>query len=280
MNLSELSPYPVFIDWEGQAIKLKPFDLRAITWAERFFFKDGQNGFERMNHILSNPDDQNLIFNTLIDIVYYLGSENFKRIGILSAVELKKTFGGQYMYNLEQTIETATNYLHESTLDESTTELMENAIIYAIRVLNTRINRVEKLGEFKDAVEQSFESAFPPQKKQRKRTGGDLYEKLFRIRNKKEQSNSSKWDQIYTSFYMSGGISLEDFFGFTMKQIEILLPEISYEIEKNYERQVEIHGRKLTSKVRRQEPEMEFTEEDVSRFEQIHQKLNARRKIS
>jgi hypothetical protein len=49
MELSELRPFPLYVFWEGEPVKLKPFDLEAITWAERFFLFNGENGFYRMD---------------------------------------------------------------------------------------------------------------------------------------------------------------------------------------------------------------------------------------
>jgi hypothetical protein len=54
MELHELLPFPLSVEWEGQEIQLKPFDLRSMTWAERFFCLDDQGGFERMNETLKN----------------------------------------------------------------------------------------------------------------------------------------------------------------------------------------------------------------------------------
>jgi len=89
VRLSDLKPYPSYIEWDGEPVELKPFSLRSITWAERFFFRHGISGFERMNLILSNQEGQEVLFNTLIDIVYHLGESDFERLGIESAVDLK-----------------------------------------------------------------------------------------------------------------------------------------------------------------------------------------------
>ena len=89
MKLSELSPFPTFLKWEGAQIQLKPFSLRAITWAERFFFRPETDGFDRMNRILGNHEGQDVLFNSLIDIVYYLGFEGFDKIGFDSPDKIK-----------------------------------------------------------------------------------------------------------------------------------------------------------------------------------------------
>jgi hypothetical protein len=90
MYLNDLNPCPSCIDWDGHEIELKPFSLRSITWAERFFFKDNISGFQRMNEILSGKGDRNVFNNTVIDIVYYLSS-GFDQVGIKTVVDLKKT---------------------------------------------------------------------------------------------------------------------------------------------------------------------------------------------
>jgi len=88
MNLEDLSPLKVFIGWEGESIKLKPFNLRAIVWAERFFFNGEKNGFERMNHILSGECEEAL-YNSIIDVIYFLGSDDFEYYNISCSVGLK-----------------------------------------------------------------------------------------------------------------------------------------------------------------------------------------------
>ncbi len=89
MRLSELCPFPVFVNWEGQPVEIKPFSLRAKTWAERFFFDGKIDGFERMNRILRNEEGQEVFFNSVIDIVYYLGIVDFEKIGVESSEILK-----------------------------------------------------------------------------------------------------------------------------------------------------------------------------------------------
>jgi len=79
----------VFVAWEGKPVELKPFSLRAVTWAERFFFREGIDGFERMNSILNNSEGQEIFFNSVIDIVYYLGEADFDKIGVGTPVILK-----------------------------------------------------------------------------------------------------------------------------------------------------------------------------------------------
>jgi len=89
MNLEDLSPLKVFIGWEGESIKLKPFNLRAIVWAERFFFNGEKNGFERMNHILSGGEGEEALYNSIIDVIYFLGSDDFEYYNISCSVGLK-----------------------------------------------------------------------------------------------------------------------------------------------------------------------------------------------
>jgi len=89
MNLEDLSPLKTFITWKGESIKLKPFNLRAITWAERFFFKEGKSGFERMTSILRNEETEDVFFNTIIDIIYFLGKDEFEYYNIACPVGLK-----------------------------------------------------------------------------------------------------------------------------------------------------------------------------------------------
>jgi hypothetical protein len=113
MKLSDLEPFPVFIAWEGQPVELKPFCLRSIVWAERFFFDGKTDGFDRMNQILAGAEGQEVLFNTLIDIVYYLGESDFSGLGIKTPVELKLKIGesekkleiiGKFKDALEQVI--------------------------------------------------------------------------------------------------------------------------------------------------------------------------------
>ena len=89
MRLSDLIPHPVYVEWDGAPVEMKPFSLRSITWAERFFFDGQKDGFERMNQILANAEGQEVFLNTLIDIVYHLGESDLKRLGIASEVDLK-----------------------------------------------------------------------------------------------------------------------------------------------------------------------------------------------
>lgn len=231
MNLSDLNPFPVYINWEGEAIELKPFSLRTITWAERFFYVEGESGFDRMNRILTNPDDQNVLFNTIIDVVYYLGSEDFKVNG---PVELKK-------------------------------------------LVNENENLAVKLEEFKDGIQQVFKNSFPPQQKEQA-TGGEIFKKLTQ-KKKEGVSNQTDWEQIYVAFYMAGGMSLDDFYNLTMKQIDYLYPEINYKISEAFSLQASIHGAKLKNAPRRKQRE-EFTPGEVAAFEKMHKELMKENKVN
>lgn len=90
MELHELNPFPVSIHWEGREITLKPFSLRSITWAERFFCIEGVGGFERMNRLLGNPENVEQFQDTVAEIIFHL-SEGFQDFGIHSADQLKET---------------------------------------------------------------------------------------------------------------------------------------------------------------------------------------------
>lgn len=89
MILSDFEPGPFCIDFEDATIKLKPFTLRCIAWAERFFYLDGINGFERMKKALNNEYGAELYQNAIVDVVYHLGKNEFRNIGYKNAEQLK-----------------------------------------------------------------------------------------------------------------------------------------------------------------------------------------------
>jgi hypothetical protein len=236
-DLSELNPYPVYVIWEEEAIELKPFDLRAITWAERFFYYEGENGFDRMNRLLTDQDNERELLNTVIDVVYYLGIEDFQAIGVSCPVGLKKLFNKKDDYR-------------------------------------------ERLGEFGRALQQVFKNSFSQKKQEPETTGGDLYKKLTQNKNH-GSGNKTDWEQIYVSFYMAGGMSINEFYKLTMKQIDCLYPEINYKISEEFSLKARMHGVKLKSQPRRrQQEEKGFTEKDIAAFEKMHNDLMKENKVN
>lgn len=210
MKLSELNPFPIYINWEGTYVKLKPFSLRAITWAERFFFMDGIDGYERMNQILRNEEGEDIFFNSVIDIVYFLGYEGFEDVGISSPCVLKKKIA-------------------ES--DE----------------------KYEILLKFKIALEETISISFSKHKKEPEQTGGAIFEFIKRrdeqLQNEKE--TKVNWDRIYIDFYRDGGMTIDQFFDLTPRQINILHRELIYRQSVDHERNLNLHGGKSTFKPKR-----------------------------
>jgi hypothetical protein len=235
-DLSELNPFPVYVIWEEEAIELKPFDLRAITWSERFFYYEGENGFDRMDRMLSDPKDQILLSNTILDVVYYLGIEDFQSVGVSCPVKLKN-------------------------------------------LLNKKEDYREILMHFGDELEQVFKNSFSPKIKGPEVKGGDVYKRL--TGGESRGGITTNWEQIYVAFYMAGGMSVDEFYKLTMKQIDILYPEINYKISEAFGIQASIYGRKLKNQPRRaQQEEKGFTEKDIAAFEKMHDQLMKDNKVS
>lgn len=282
MKLSDLIPFPVFISWEGQPIELKPFCLRSIVWAERFFFDGKTNGLERMNSILANAEGQEVFLNSVIDIVYYLGEKDFTKIGVESVVDLKTSLTGSIDHAtiITDTITQLIEYRQQlfESHQFAKAEILSNEIDKAIEQAES-LQQSDILGiisEFKTAVEQVIAQSFPdPKKEEPEAKGGSIYEAL-KAQNRK-QTGSQKheiWDQIYIEFYRAGGSSVDEFMNLTMRQIQPLLNEIRYkESEKMSQLTESFAKRKFFKAPQRILPEMDFTAEDVENFGKIHAKL-------
>jgi hypothetical protein len=266
----------VFVDWEGTPIELRPFDLRAITWAERFFAKDEARGFDRMNKILSNFNDQTTLQNTIVDVVYHLGERDFKRVGVESVVELKTAlFKGPDYSQLDRAFDTVDSYrilLHECH-DYDRSEKIEAAMKQALEFRNQpSINRLEKVDEFKDAVEEVIKNSFTESKPEPEQTGGAIFQ-MLKAREKSMTKPRQHWEQIYTEFFLAGGMTVQDFISLTIKQINAILPEINFSKSKEVETQCDIHGLKLKHRVRRKESDEDFSDANIPGFEKMHEKL-------
>ena len=282
MILSDLSPFPASVDWEGNCIQLRPFDLRAITWAERFFSLEDENGFERMNEILRSDLDQNLTLNTVIDVVYHLGEIDLNKIKIQSASDFKQAIvkGGRAFENLEEVVLSASDYASTIKNDSQRESELKSEIEKAIEYLKT--NKQKRIAgviyEFQKALKEILEDSFPKKRKEPEVKGGEIYKKL--TANKKESRGSTNWDRVYIDFYRAGGMTIEQFFSLTMKQIDILHPELTYKDFEDLKFTAGLHGRKMSGNVTRREEQTEFTPEDVSAFEKMHERLTKEGRIN
>lgn len=72
MDLVELNPPKIIARFDGHALKLRNFDLRAIVWATHYFEKDGKNGLGMMNAYLNNPDDWQPHAGAATEIIFHL----------------------------------------------------------------------------------------------------------------------------------------------------------------------------------------------------------------
>lgn len=239
MDLERFSPNPTFINWKGAAIKLRPFDLRAITWAERFFC-----GFDKMNANLSNDNDLNLVNNTLIDIVYHLGSDDFKKHGISNSLGLKLaiTETGREALDLEYAIQAAIMY--KLTLsDKHKIKLIDEKIAKVKKISEELSNEttVEILIEFRSAVQQSLLDSFPKKVDEAEYSGGAIFQFLMQ-KGEKEAAKETNWPEIYAKFFAVGGMTIEQFYSLTMRQVDILSEEINLLKFEDFRSDATIHG--------------------------------------
>lgn len=187
-----------------------------------------------MNLLLTNPDNENELSNTIIDVGFFLGSEDFEKLGINGPVELKN-------------------------------------------LINEKEDYQEELKSFGDALQTVFKNSFPPQQKEQV-TGGEIFKKLTH-KKKGESAIDTDWEQIYVAFYMAGGMSLDEFYNLTMRQINYLYPEINYKISESFSIQAGIYGRKLKNKPQRKQ-QTEFTSHDIAAFEKMHHELMKENKVN
>jgi hypothetical protein len=79
MDLTEFNPLPVVAELDGNVFELRLFDLRAVTWAERYFSDTDSGGLEVLQGILNSPldnqDDWNQYTNAIAQIVFYLNMD-------------------------------------------------------------------------------------------------------------------------------------------------------------------------------------------------------------
>ncbi len=228
MDLHELSPFPVYIQWEGKEIKLRPFDLRAITWAERFFCEEGKSGFERMNQILGDSSDIDLFTNTVVEIVFYL-SEGFESVGIHTARQLK----------------------------EEIKKSEDRQLIF--------------IG-LKEALENVLLDSFPEKEEEPEVMGGAIYQ-MLKAREEKEKRKSVKWEQIYAEFFRAGGMSIEQFYSLTMKQIDGIYSELKIQHGEDLSKISRVVNERIVYKEPKREEKVKFTKEEVALFEKQHAEL-------
>ena len=89
MDLADLYPLPVIARLDDYIVfELRPFDLRAIVWAESFFSQTAKGGLNIMNEVLSNSDNFQPYAATVADISFYLAND-LDESGIFSACEFK-----------------------------------------------------------------------------------------------------------------------------------------------------------------------------------------------
>lgn len=200
MELHEVSPFPLSVDWEGKEIPLKPFDLRAITWAERFFYLEGQGGYDRMNETLKNKYGEAAFQNTVVEIIFYLSGSQFQKFSIFTASELKKEIRN-----------------HE--------------------------NKVQIFSDFMAALAEIFKTSNPEKvAPEPELTGGAIFE-FFKSQEQEEKPEAKiNWAQIYTKLYVAGGISIDEFYSLTLRQVFLIIEEIGYLNAESFRDNAIVHG--------------------------------------
>lgn len=266
MELSELNPFPVVIEWEGQEIELRSFDLKAITWADWFFDVEDGKGFSKMNENLSSPDP-NLVLNTILDIVYHLAE------GIDESVsEFKKSVINGGFHNLNPAIDQATEYLAGVTDRErfsAFSPILEEALELKSKL--DAYNVADKVKEFKQALDKVIENSFPENQNEQIE-GGEIFKSFAK---KEEEQKEGDWERIYTDFSHALGLSIDDFYKLTMRQIDAIYEEISVKAHEEFRMNASIHGIKSNriQGAKRRKKKSQFTKEDVATFKKMHQKL-------
>ena len=222
MDPSEFSPYPIVIVWENQELELKPFDLRAITWAERFYFLDDQNGLERMHRILKNEEGEAAFQNAVIDIIHHLSCGGFG----IQASELKES----------------------------------------VRAHEDRINI---FNGFTTALNKTFSISFPQKKEEPELTGGAIFQFFKDMEDEKGKPESkTNWAQIYTKFYAAGGMTIDQFYGLTLKQIELINEELVFVNAESFRDNAAVHGIPANKiKMPRRKGKVDFSESNIADLE-------------
>ena len=72
MDLTELNPPSVIAPFDGHALELRNFDLRAIVWATHYFATEGKNGLNMMNTYLNNHKNFDLFSGVVSEIIWHL----------------------------------------------------------------------------------------------------------------------------------------------------------------------------------------------------------------
>jgi len=199
MDLSEFSPFPVSVDWEGQEITLKPFDLRSMTWAERFFCLDDEGGFDRMNEILKNKHGEAAFQNAVIEIIFYLSGSGFQKHGIFTAKELKED-------------------------------------------IRTHENKLKIFIDFRDTLSEILKTSNPEKvAPEPELTGGAIFE-FFKAQEEEKHQPKINWAQTYTKLYETGGMSIDEFYSLTIRQLFAIIEEITYLDGEDFKDNAMIHG--------------------------------------
>jgi hypothetical protein len=272
MDLRHLCPYYEFVVWDEKPIKLRPFDLRAITWAERFFFKEEKSGLSRMYEILKADTTDTLFQNTVIDIVYHLGETGFVNCGFDDVSELKLALANdnKMLSIVDSAIETVSDYLKscDGVKEDSLLKEINKSIDYRNKIRNTALI---KIMEFTKAVENVLKSSFPKPKKKEEPKGGSIFEALRAQSKKVESKTEEYWEQIYSKFFIYGKLTIDQFYSLTMRQIDILSKEIRYLRQEDFNILSElIHKKMMIKSPVRSFEEIELDEKDQAEFKKMY----------
>jgi hypothetical protein len=273
MGLSELSPFPVFIDWEGQEIQLKPFDLRSVTWAERFFALENTGGFERMNAILRDTKNQAPLQNAVVEITHYLAGDQFSKI---------KTFEKRFRPAKRTLKERFYAFIGLRLAEEKPggieSYMAESGYISTAEILKEEIrnhkNKVNIFNGFIEAIHQTFENSFPKPEEKEEHTGGAIFQSIIAKEEKARSEISVNWAQIYTKFFTAGGMTIEQFYSLTMKQVSVIGEELGYHNAEAFRDMALANGiAPKRIKIPKRKEKIDFTADDVAKFEKMHEKL-------
>jgi len=282
MGLSDFCPYPLSIEWNGLDITLKPFDLRAMSWSERFFSLDGQCGFERMGQTLKNEHGDIARENAIVEIVFHLAGDQFKKIKIYKDGFKETTVKRDWK---ERLFSRPWKPLVKEKPGEPEPCMIESGFISTPEILKEEIrnhkNKVEIFNGFVDKINKIINSSFTPQEEEEEPKGGSIFNALrAQSKGARKQDQVIDWSPIYVELYSAGGMSIEQFLSLTPKQVDLLRQDIHCKRFDDNEFNAKIHGMKMKGAPVRRGQQMKFSKEDIAEFEEIHSRLTEERRIN
>ena len=124
----------------------------------------------------------------------------------------------------------------------------------SIGLLNSEINTVEEFAErinnsndkndvvvLNNKLSEVFKNSFPEKIDEPELTGGAIFE-YFKSMEAEKQDIEINWAETYMRIYAVGGMSIDEFYKLTIKQIGIISEEIGYLKAYDFRDNAMIHG--------------------------------------